>query len=317
MYPSSARRLTQALPFVFALIVWLVSSPAQAEPAPGVEARVRTCVVVLGAGDRAGLSALVRSEVDRHPSHRVVSDGCAAHLRVERIVVDKQAFLTGRINAQVPHRVPVANGTGKALESAVIELLRVLLHNDPVLLKGPSNQSWTGRTFTQLKDQGLTLFSAELYQSFMLLGNRLSTSPGVALRVRREIDAWELGVQVSANTESTLHVEGLRLDADVKLAAALSHFSSTRAATALYVTALAGVQHQRFYGPSDFGSSESFQITGVFAGIRGGVEFLRTHTIRGNVFLQANFPVFLAKDKEQGVISQWTPSLSLGAGIAF
>ncbi|HEX7670001.1 MAG TPA: hypothetical protein VF395_10470, partial [Polyangiaceae bacterium] len=121
---------------VFWVAVFVLVSLASSARA---QEKVRTCVVVesSAAAERQALTTLVESGVDRHPSHHAVKDECSTYLRVELIEIGGDRFLTGRVGGEVPDRVQIAGKGGKALESALAELLRVVLGNDPVTLKAP------------------------------------------------------------------------------------------------------------------------------------------------------------------------------------
>jgi hypothetical protein len=100
-------------------------------------AQLRTCVEVAAApAETDALTRLIKSEIDRHPTHRAVSSDCESTLTVE--VIDLGAgggkWLTGRLNTQVPYRERVG---AEGLAPAVERLLTVLLHNDPLILRGP------------------------------------------------------------------------------------------------------------------------------------------------------------------------------------
>src|SRR5262245_19067562 len=85
-------------------------------------ARVRVCVhVETGRADEHEFERLVRTEVDRHPTHQAVAERCEAHLTVEHIWLGAEMGgaqeLTGRLDGEVPHRDPIgSDGLAKALE---------------------------------------------------------------------------------------------------------------------------------------------------------------------------------------------------------
>jgi hypothetical protein len=281
---------------------------------------VTTCVnVVAGRDDVRNLERLVKSEVARHPTH-VVSDGdCRAHLEVELIEVKEGQFLTGRIGSQVPHRVRIEGKDG--LTAALEELLRVVLHNDPVTLEGPRRQSWLSGSIDKLRRNGQNLYGIEVFEWAALVDGNAHQMPGLALRLRREFGSWHVGLRLAGalwpdpirrpELEPALHVAA---HAEVaKFASALSDVSA-------YASALVGVEHQRFRGPAPLlgdGAYGTASETGLSLGLRGGVEVLRTTDARFDLFAQALFPVFVTKDDDGGVMRQWVPSLMVGGGIAF
>src|SRR5262245_17733820 len=74
-------------------------------------AQLRTCVHVdAGKTDADALARLVKSELDRHPTHKAATEDCQADLTVELIDLggaQGEKWVTGRINTQVPYREKV------------------------------------------------------------------------------------------------------------------------------------------------------------------------------------------------------------------
>jgi hypothetical protein len=281
---------------------------------------VSTCVkVVAERDDVRDLERLVKSEVARHPTH-VVSDGeCRAHLEVELIEVKEGRFLTGRIGSQVPHRVRIEGKDG--LTAALDELLRVVLHNDPVLLEGPRRQSWLSGSVDQLRKKGQNLYGAEVFEWAAVVGGKATQMPGFALRLRREVGAWHVGIRLAgALWPQPMRPSELEPALHVAAHAEVATFSSALSDVSAYASAMVGVEHQRFRGPAPLlgdGAYGTASDTGLSLGLRGGVELLRTTDVRFDLFVQALFPVFLTKDDDGGVMRQWVPSAMVGGGIAF
>jgi hypothetical protein len=51
--------------------------------------------------------------------------------------------------------------------------------------------------------------------------------------------------------------------------------------------------------------------------VRVGLELLRLHSVRLNVFAQVNLPFHKARNLDLPVIDAYTPSVELGAGVSF
>src|SRR5688500_13291762 len=96
-----------------------------------------TCVEVIGPEAEA-VRRLVISELDRHPTHRAADDGCVSFLRVELSQVGDARYVTGRVNTQVPHREPASDD----LAEAIAQMLRIVLHSDPMRLEDPARVDW-------------------------------------------------------------------------------------------------------------------------------------------------------------------------------
>ncbi len=281
------------------------------------QATTATCVDVLTRRtDAEELRRLVVDELDRHPTHRSAEQGCSSHLRVELIEIAEGRFLTGRINDQVPHRERVE---GDDLTGALSALLTVVLHNDPVRLRGPRREGWLRRGLRVLKS-GRTLWGVEAYQVGAWLDGRSASLPGLALQLRREVTSWHLGARLGYAGRLGDDPDHLVMNHHVTAHLQLAWFASELADTSFYATGLVGLEHQRFAGPAPhFGVNEhdEFSATGLGAGARVGVEFFRTTTGRLDVFAQLVAPAFVAADEEGGVVDAWLPTLSVGAGMLF
>lgn len=296
-------RALPALGALFVLSTW--SSPGLAG--------IATCLTVDGPGETRGLRDLVESELARHPSHELAEADCEARLRVELIAIAPEMgggrYVTGWLDGEVPHRVPVGEaGVGAALE----ELLTVVLHNDPRRLRGPDDRSDVfGRGVRALRLEGRTHFGVEVYQVGAWVDGGVQTLPGLAAFVRREVGAVHLAVRLGgAHAFGTPAELTLKTQVIADLEGAL--FSSARADTAAFVALFLGYELQRFQVPS-----ASADASGFSGGVRGGVELFRVTSTRAVLFLEARAPAFVSSDPDGDVVDQWTPSAALGAAVAF
>lgn len=317
-----------------ALVIGLVAL-ASAPQAARAQAATPTCVeVVTRRPDRADLARFVRAEVDRHPTHRAVDPGdtpleqtpdalCPSRLRVELIEVKEGRFLTGRINEAVPHRERIEGDAqdAAAFERAVIALLKVVLHNDPVRLYGPDRDNFLSRTGGALRRRGQNLFGADIEQVTAVVDGEVLGLPGAALQARRELDGWLLGIRagaafgLGARTQDTARLKFLA-DAAVHV----DVFTSPLAESSFFWGGEAGLQFQRFEGPATLlpGEGSETATTAIFGlGARAGYELFRTADMRVNLHARLFLPVMKSADKEAGVVDAWVPSLTVGAGVLF
>lgn len=274
-----------------------------------------TCVEVTGAGDDAAdLKRLVMAEIDRHTTHRSATSDCASYIRIERLSIDQKTYLTGRINTQVPHRETVEDGdVAKAIE----RMLRVLLNNDPVRLRGPRQKNWLLDGLRSLKT-GRMVYGVEAFQLLALMDDGPQSVSGIAVHARREVAAWQLGVRLHYAGKLDGVGPDLTLVGHIAVQMHLAWFTHPEGDTSFYLGALAGVDHQRFEGPSgvDGGpSSTSATLFGV--GGRVGVEMFRATSSRVDLFAQVVAPTGTSSDDEDLVVDAWVPSLTIGAGVAF
>jgi hypothetical protein len=299
--------------------LWISGSLGIVAPVRAQE-KASTCVVVEGPGDVEALRKLVQSEVDRHPSHRAVTSGCAVHLKVELIQVGSEGFLTGRVGGEVPQRVHVEGPGGRPLEAALDELLRIVLGNDPVALKAPGGQSWFSEKMFSLKERGRNTFDVAFLESASPVVGTLTFDPGILLGFSREIESWQVGVEGLWAQGLHEHPGSVDIDTLIRLQAALTLFASEEADSSAFAGLSLGLAHQRFSGPraEEIGGGEgSYHVTGPAGGLRGGVEFFRTTSTRAFVFAEAFLPIFWADDQQAEVMKGWVPSFSLAAGARF
>jgi hypothetical protein len=290
----------------------------QAGPAA---AQLRTCVhVEPGKTDADALARLVKSELDRHPTHRAAAADCQAELTVELIDLggaQAEKWVTGRINTQVPYREKVgADGIGPAVQ----RLLTVVLNNDPLILKGPESNTWLRRQGRALERRSLMHFGGEVYQLATRLGSSFDTLPGAAITVRREVSALHIGARLGGAFNPSSQPDRLQMRAqfDAQIEAAL--YASPSENTSLFAGGLVGLVHYRFEGPAPFdgpGATGTATSTGLSLALRGGVETLRTADVHLLAFVQVAAPAFVSSDPDRGVVDQWVPTVALGAGVLY
>jgi hypothetical protein len=298
----------------------LAAALALASASRAAQAQLRTCVQIEAPPAAAeALGRLVRTEIDRHPTHRAATSDCEAYLTVEIIDLGAQggSWVTGRINTQVPQRERVgADGLPPAIE----RLLTVVLHNDPLVLRGPESTSWLRRQERDLRLKSVMRFGLEAYELGAPLGGSLAMLPGVAITARRELDALYVGVRVAGALDPATRPSGLHLKAqvDAQLEAAL--YARPSAAVSLFAGVLVGMVYQRFEGPAPLdgpAATGSATAAGLSLAVRGGVEAMRIADVHLLVFLELEAPAFVSDDPDHGVVSQWVPSGTLGVGVLF
>jgi hypothetical protein len=299
----------------FAALSWAANASAQ------TPARTATCVEVITASDGAeALRRLVESEVDRHASHHAVREGCLSYLRVELLELASAdgggRFLTGRINEQVPERVRVDD---KGLTPALERLLTVVLHNDPVRLRGPVTRTWFGEQ-GQAFVRGQNRYAVEAFELLAPLAGALSTSPGLMLSARREMRAWYLGLRLGSAFSPSPDDERVALSLWVRSELEAGLFANPAGGTSFFAALLLGAEYQRFRGPAPLlgPGAQGTAVSGGFApGLRAGLELLRVAETRVTLFAQVGLPLFVSSDPDGGVVDQWLPTAAIGGGGGF
>ncbi len=279
---------------------------------------IPTCVeVVTSSGADEPLRRLVESELDRHPSHRAVQSDCVSHLRVELIelgAVDGGGrYLTARINQQVPERVTVDQ---RGLEPAIERLLVVVLHNDPLKLRGPQSRAWLGDQ-SQAFVRGRNFYGLETFELFTPFTDHVQSLPGLALSARRETRCWYLGLRLSSALSPNVNDQQSELVLWVKGEIEGAIFSRPSATASLFASLLLGAEYQRFRGPAPLlgpGATGTATFAGFAPGARGGLELFRAGELRMTIFAQISLPAFLSTDPDAGVVDEWLPTVALGAG---
>jgi hypothetical protein len=283
-------------------------------------AQLKTCVQVEAPGaEHDSLKRAVETELDRHPSHRAAREDCQGYLTVELLDLGAQEgkWLTGRINSQVPQREHVGPD---GLVPAVERLLRVVLHNDPLVLSGPRSQNWLDRQKHALEVRSAMHWGAELFELGARLDGGLATLAGVALSLRREADALYIGARVGAAFDPGAQPGRLSLRMQFEAQLEAGWYASPAATTSFFASALLGGVHQRFEGPAPFDGPDaigSATSMGVTVGGRAGVEALRASDMRLLAYLQLQVPAFVSRDSDHGVVDQWVPCAAVGAGVLF
>jgi hypothetical protein len=294
-----------------ALLMMVAARPAAAQ--------MRTCVrVEAGKTDPQALTKLVKSELDRHATHRAADEDCQGNLTVELLDLGGgERWVTGRINTQVPFREKVgADGIGPAVQ----RLLAVVLNNDPLILAGPESNTWLRRQGRALERRSVMHFGAELYELAVRLGGSFDAMPGVAFTARREVSALSVGARIAGAFNPEARADQLHVRAQFDAQVEASLYASPAENTSLFASALLGLSYIRCEGPATLdgpGATGTASSTGLSFGLRGGVETLRTADVHILMFLQVTLPAFVNDDIDHGVVDQWVPSAGLGAGVLY
>ncbi|MFK7999113.1 MAG: hypothetical protein AB8H86_05930 [Polyangiales bacterium] len=298
-----------------ALCAFAVPALAQSggEPSAGVLGRIPTCVSVSSASEADALARLVRLEVDRHASHQVAQPDCTSRMHVELFTLEGRRWLTGRIDDAVPHRLEVED----SLELAIEELVTILLHNDPQRLRRPSEDQGLSGALGRLQREGNSLWSLEVFELLGLIEGELYSATGFGFAYRREHAQWSLALHVAVATRTSAVPQSLALMVVGDVAFDVRYAFSSDAAASGFLGLQLGLEHQWMRGPlaSDPSRRDSANRTGLFVGMRGGVELFRTTRSRLELFVQANLPLFRARDEEGEVVKNWFPTARVGIAL--
>lgn len=277
--------------------------------------RTRTCVQVTGAGDDTNtLEDMVRWETDRHATHVAATERCETTVRIERFDIGTRSYLTGRMNNSVPHREEIVEGD---VARSIERLLRVLFNNDPVRMRGPRRFDALRQRLKSLK-AGRMVYGIEAFQLVALVDDDPQSVAGIAVNVRREVDFWQIGGRLHYGGRFDGIGDDLTLVGHLAVQLNVMWFTHPNADWSVYFGTVAGLDHQRYEGPSGVDGGPSSTSASLFAvGGRLGVELFRATTGRADVFAQFMAPVGTTTDDQDLVIDAWVPSATMGFGVAF
>lgn len=287
---------------------------AQSLVPSGIHARIPTCVSVSATlADENALAQLLRVEVDRHTSHRISPEDCTSRIHVDLFALEEDRWLTGRFDDSVPHRMKVED----SLASSVEELVTILLHNDPQRLRRPSEDQGLSGALGRLQREGASIWSLEVFELLGVIEGELFTASGFGFAYRREHAQWSLALHVAVASRTSAVPLDLALMLVGDIAFDLRYSFSADAAVSGFLGAQLGLEHQWMRGPlrSDPTRQDSANRTGLFVGVRGGVELFRTARTRLELFAQVNLPLFRARDEEGDVVKNWFPTARIGVSL--
>ncbi|HET9930710.1 MAG TPA: hypothetical protein VFQ35_08490 [Polyangiaceae bacterium] len=287
-------------------------------------ASVALCVDIKASdAERAGFEKLVRSELARHPSHRVGETACDSRLEAELFWLGKSRYLTLRIDQEVPLRYTLQSD--RDLEIRLSEGISRVLNSDPAYLaEDPSRLSAGERATRAVLVHGSNSYRLAFFEGMARTDNGLAFAPGLALEVARGSGHYSVFARsaVAYNSprvggdERALNVLG---QAEV---GALYEFAP-RAVNSAYVGLSAGALLLRFAGrlePSDPKSADAFTTAGAMLSARVGVRFLRIYDFDFDAFGAVVAPLFASKNPDSvlfGTSGAYTPVAELGLGVGF
>lgn len=287
-------------------------------------AKVKICVSFHGPKLRnpSEYQRLLESELRHHPTHQVVSRGCATRMYIEYMQLAKGGYLTGRLSGGIPYRVRVARVAD--LPARLREVVAYLLEREPVfLVENMASSGLLARPAQSMVKHGLNFFGLELYQLLIWAKSDRTPLVGGAFRFRRTVDRWFAGARV----EFAYRPGPYPLDLDrivfQMYGAAQAEVGVNLLRDALvtpYFSALVGASWLRVYGPVDRGGvTERDDLTTALFGVslRVGVELLRQAAVRMDIFAMVNLPLHKTHNIDSSVIDAYTPSLQVGCGVAF
>jgi hypothetical protein len=286
-------------------------------------AQVPLCLEVRApAADLDGFRTLVRTELDRHPTHAVVEDDCRSLLHVALVETAGVRFLTAQIDQEVPVRFRVKDPAD--LGDRLTEAIKLALHNDPVYLaEDITHYSEVQRLGHSIGVRGRNTWRFEVFEAMSRGGSNVVFATGGAFAVTRGADHWQVLARLylagwpgrPAGMDRVLQV---MTGAD----AGLAYEFLPRASWSPYLGACAGLQYLRYAGregPTDATLSYINQF-GVTVGARAGVRFFRFHDFDLDLFAQGYLPLFLTKDQDGALYGEkglYTPALQMGLGVGF
>jgi hypothetical protein len=278
--------------------------------------------VAAPAADEESFRKLVRSEVDRHPSHHVVESGCRARLRIELFEAAGTRFLTAQIDSEVPVRFTVKDPA--ELEPRVTDAVRLVLRNDPTFLADDvAHLNALDRLGRAVLVRGRFTLRMEIFENLSRGGSNAVTAPGGALSLTRGSGNWQIfGRLYGGGAFASPAGLDRALEAFGGVEVGLTYELFDNRSWSPYVSAGAGVQVLRYVGRelATDTSLTHLDKAGVALSARVGVRFFRWYSFDLDVFAQGYAPLFLTSDVDGTLFGDsgiYTPSLQIGLGVGF
>ncbi|MFT5357716.1 MAG: hypothetical protein ACI9KE_004953, partial [Polyangiales bacterium] len=188
---------------------------------------------------------------------------------------------------------------------------------DPERLRRPSEDQGLGGALGRLRREGASILSLEVYELLGVIKGELFTASGFGFAYRREHAQWSLALHVAIATRTSAVPQTLALMVVGDVAFDIRYAFSADAAASGFIGMQLGLEHQWMRGPlaSDANRSDSANRTGLFFGVRGGVELFRTTRSRLELFAQVNLPLFRARDQDGEVLKRWFPTARIGVAL--
>jgi hypothetical protein len=265
---------------------------------------------------------LVNLEVDRHPSHRAVKEGCRSRLTVDLFDAGGTRFLTAQIDREVPMRFVIKDPVEVA--PRIEEAIRLVLHNDPAyLVEDVAHLSAVQRLGRSILVQGRFTFRLEVFETLARGSAGMVTVPGAAFSLTRGSGNWHVLGRVYAGV-SLSPVTGTEraLQTTVGLDAGLSYEFLAKAFWTPYISGGAGVQFVRYAGREHKGDTVLTHVNdlGPSLSARVGARFFRFHNFDFDLFAQGYLPLFLTRDVDGALFGDkglYAPSMHVGLGVGF
>ncbi len=273
--------------------------------------------------DTAGLTSLIRSEVARHPSHRIVEQRCEQTLTADLFHAGTTRYLSLGIAGQVPERQSVPDGS--PLDGAVTHAVSLVLGNDPLsLTEDPAKFSALERDAHSVLVKGHNTYRLELFQLVTRTDTNYPTTPGAAVSFARGAQHWQVFARLHASgwpgtVRGSHRVVKLSsgFDLGLQYETSLTGFATPYfgASIGMLLMSLDGR-----YVPSDPKSLESVVSVGLDLGLRAGVRAMRWLDFDVDAFTAVRLPMFATHETDGHLFGDkgiYTPQLELGIGVGF
>ena len=274
------------------------------------------CLEVRADSDADGFRKLVDDELRHHPSHQVVTEGCASRLAIELFSVAGARYLTVRINQEVPVRFAIK--TPHDLEERLSEAVRQVLGHDPVYLSEDlSRMNAVWRAGANLVRRGNNRYRLELFELIGNGGRNAVFATGAAFTVARGIDH----LQVFARLEAGGSPRNLGGDVVLRVMAGgdvgFLYEASARANTTFYLGPGVGLHYLLFEGKQN--GQEAAPVGSLLFSLaaRTGVRFMRVNGFDVDLFAQLHLPFYKTSDPDSTLVDAYTPYVMTGLGVGF
>lgn len=286
------------------------------------QAAVPLCLTVHAqAGELDNFRRLVIEELGHHSSHRLTENNCLANLNVDFLRVGKQAFLTARIDQEVPVRLKLDGDDD--LDEKLKDAISLVLQNEPQYLQEDiSRLSSIQQAAHQTMKRGQNIYRLELLETIVTAaGHETMFAPGASVAMTRGAGHWQVaGRTYIAGWPLAESPKQLTLRLQMGMDANVVYEFDELSSFSFYLSAGAGVQLLSFSGrvdPQDAASVESMTRLGFAANARAGVRFFRWMDFDFDLFAAGYLPMFRLSESGNDLMDNYTPALQFGVGVGF
>ena len=271
--------------------------------------------------DKEKFRKIVASEIKRHPTHELVDKECETSMNADFFKFENSYQLTLQMKGTVPLRYSLASIS--ELDHNLSKGVSLLLQNEPVhLRKHIATYAKTQRAYHNLRKNGITMKSIEIFQNNISLDQKVISSPGLSLGVSKGDDYWHIFSRfyiTGLANKAVTREPSLKMSAGVE--AGLLYEFFLKDMWSPWVSGAFGIQNLQFEQKSeDFSRLSTMSKSGATIGFYTGIKLFRWNTFNYDIYAGIILPLFSTEEVDSDIFDVgegfYTPSLQFGAKIS-